>query len=65
MKIDIAPIGEGIEAARLRRTEIAPIDTGGGVIPTARMKIDTDLREEVVGTVPIPGRAVDPRKRIE
>ncbi|QMW45910.1 hypothetical protein G4B11_009365 [Aspergillus flavus] len=65
VKIDITPIGEGIEAARLRRTEIAPIDTGGGVIPTARMKIDTDLREEVVGTVPIPGRAVDPRKRID
>ncbi|KJK67859.1 hypothetical protein P875_00108885 [Aspergillus parasiticus SU-1] len=65
VKIDIALIGEGIEAARLRRTEIAPIDTGGGVIPTARMRIDTDLLEEVVGIVPIPGRAVDLRKMID
>ncbi|PIG83724.1 hypothetical protein AARAC_007565, partial [Aspergillus arachidicola] len=65
VKIDIAPIEEGIEAARLRRTEIAPIDTGGGVIPTARMRIDTDLLEEVVGIVPIPGRAVDLRKMID
>ncbi|KNG80096.1 hypothetical protein ANOM_010885 [Aspergillus nomiae NRRL 13137] len=48
-----------------REDQIAPIDTGGGVIHTARMKIDTDLLEEVVGIGPIPGRAVDLRERIE
>ena len=65
VNINRAPIEEGIEVVRLRRTEIALVDTGGGVIPTARMQIDTDLPEEAVGTVPIPGRTVDLRRGIE